>query len=134
MYINRIDKAEREMRTIVECARTMILTKNISPRLWAEAVNTAVYILNRCVSSISRENTPFELWTQQKSDLSHIRIFGSVAYTHITKKFRKKLDTKSKKCILVGYQGDSKNYRLFDPNTGKVIVSRDVIFNETIKI
>lgn len=37
-------RAEREMRTIVECARTMILAKNLSPRLWAEAINTVVYV------------------------------------------------------------------------------------------
>lgn len=125
-------RAEREMRTIVECARTMILAKNLSQRLWAEAVNTAVYILNRCVSSISNEKTPFELWTRQKPDLAHIRIFGSIAYAHIVKEFRKKFDAKSKKCIFVGYQGDSKNYRLYDLTSDRVITSRDVIFNETI--
>lgn len=88
--------------------------------------------INRCVSLMSREKTPFELWTLEKPDLSHIRIFGSIAYAHITKESRKKFDAKSKKCVLVGYQGDSKNYRLYDPSADKVIVSRDVIFNETI--
>lgn len=39
-------KAERENRTIVESARTMLQAKNMSVKLWAEAVNTAVYILN----------------------------------------------------------------------------------------
>lgn len=57
-------RAEREMRTIVECARTMLLAKNLPKRLWAKATHTAVYILNRCVSSMSHEKTPFELWTQ----------------------------------------------------------------------
>lgn len=125
-------RAEREMRTIVECARTMSLSRNVSHRLWAEAVHTAVYILNRCVSSMSKEKTPFQLWMRQKPDLGHIKIFGSIAYAHITKEFRKKFDAKSKKCIFVGYQGDSKNYRLYDSINDKVIVSRDVIFDETI--
>lgn len=119
------------MRTIVESARTMLLVKNLSNRLWAEAVNTAVYILNRCVSSLSHYMTPFELWTQQqKPNLVHIRIFGSIAYAHITKEFCKKFDAKSKRCILVGYQGDSKNYRLYNPSVDRIIISRDVIFNE----
>lgn len=87
-------RAEREMRTIVECARTMIIAKNLSHRLWAEAINTAVYILNRCVSSMSHEKTPYELWTCTKPDLSHVRIFGSIAYVHIVKELRKKFDAK----------------------------------------
>lgn len=123
-------QAEREMRTIVECARTMMLAKKVSHRLWAEAINTAAYILNRCVSSMSREKTPYELWTQHKPNLTHVRTFGSVAYAYVEKQFRKKFDEKSRRCILVGYQSDSKNYRLYDSKTDKVIISCDVIFNE----
>lgn len=120
-------RAEHEMRTIVECARTMLLAKNVPIRLWVEAIHIAVYILNRCVSSMSHEKTSFELWARQKPNLAHIRIFGSTAYAHITKEFRKKFGAKAKKYIFVGYQGNSKNYRLYDPNADKVIVSRDVI-------
>jgi len=40
------------------------------------------------------------------------------------------MDKKAKKYILVGYQGDSTNYRLYDPEEEKVI-SRNVIFDET---
>lgn len=40
-------RIEREMRTIVEAARTMIHSKHLSLKFWAEAVNTAVYVLNR---------------------------------------------------------------------------------------
>lgn len=47
------------------------------------------------------------------------------------KQFRKKLDDKAKKLILVGYQDESSNYRLYDPEKKTIIVSRDVTFNET---
>ncbi|EZA48751.1 Copia protein, partial [Ooceraea biroi] len=57
-------QVEREIRTVVECARTMLLAKKLSQRLWADAVHTAVYILNRCITSVSNEKTPFELWTR----------------------------------------------------------------------
>jgi len=123
-------RSEREIRTIVECARTMLLTKNLPTRLWAEATNTAVYILNRCISSQSRDITPFELWHNKKPDLSHIRRFGSDAFAHIPKEHRKKWDSKSNKLILVGYQSESTNYRLFDLLTNKIIVARDVVINE----
>lgn len=85
----RNGRAEREMRTIIESARTMLTAKNLSTKLWAEAVNTAVYILNRCLSFQTDNVTPFEIWYKGKSELSHIRIFGSDAYAHIPKEQRK---------------------------------------------
>lgn len=59
-----------------------------------------------------------------------MKIFGCEAYAHIPKQQRKKWDLKSKKLIFVGYHGDSKNYRLIDPETNRITISRDVNFNE----
>lgn len=125
-------KAERAIRTIFESARTMLRTKNLPKALWAEAMNTAVYILNRTTHS-SRENikTAFEEWTGRKPALGHVRVFGSTAYMHIPKQFRKKLDDKAKKVVLVGYQDESSNYRLYDLKKRSIVVSRDVVFNES---
>lgn len=46
------------------------------------------------------------------------------------KQFRKKLDPKAVKMILVGYQNESKNYQIYSLKINKVTVSRNVIFNE----
>jgi transposase InsO family protein len=55
-------KAERSMRTIVEAARTMLYSKNLPKNLWAEAVNTVVYVLNLTGNSGHEGKTPYELW------------------------------------------------------------------------
>lgn len=123
-------KPERANRTIVEAARTMLQAKNLPMYLWAEAVNTAVYLQNRTPSRMNPEKTPFELWHGEKPDVGHLKIFGSVAYVHVPRQFRNKWAAKSKKTIFVGYHGDSTNYRLFDENVKRVSVARDVIFNE----
>lgn len=123
-------KIERDNRTIVECARTMLHFTNLPRMLWAEAVNTAVYILNRITCTQTPGTTPYEIWTEKKQDLSQIRIFGSEAFVHVPNQLRNKLDPKAKKMILVGYQGDSTNYRLYDAKTRSVKVSRNVTFNE----
>jgi len=39
---------ERKNRTVVEMAKAMLHEKNLPYHLWAEAVHTAVYLLNRC--------------------------------------------------------------------------------------
>lgn len=47
--------------------------------------------------------TPYEVWTGNKPDLSHVRIFGSKAMPHILKEKRLKWDKKAKELVLVGY-------------------------------
>ena len=53
---------------------------------------------------------PHEKFYEKKSDLSHVRIFGSIAFVHIPDEKRQKLDPKSEKCILVGYSLKQKGY------------------------
>lgn len=122
-------RAEREMRT-VDSARTMLNERKLPIKLWAEAVNTAVYTLNRCPSSQTGSVTPFELWYKKKPDVSHIRIFGSDAYVYVPKEQRKKWDPKSKKLMLVGYHHESTNYRLFNSATNQIVIAKGVIINE----
>jgi len=124
-------RAERDNRTLVESARAMLHGKNLPTRLWEEAVNTACYILNRTPTSCNQGKSPYEMWTGKKPRLDHIRVFGSTAYVHVPTQLRKKWDKKSKKMILVGYQAESRNYRLYDPQTARITVSRDVIVHET---
>ncbi|KMQ86283.1 retrovirus-related pol polyprotein from transposon tnt 1-94 [Lasius niger] len=126
-------KSERENRSIVESGRTMLHAQNLPLCLWEEAMRTAVYTLNRTLYLKEFNATPYELWTGKKPDLGHLRVFGSTAYLHVPKIFRKKLDRKAKKYILVGYQNDSANYRLFDSKTKEIKVGRDVTFYETSK-
>ena len=59
-----------------------------------------------------------------------IRVFGCQAFVHVPKDERKKLDSKSKKCILLGYGTTTKGCSLYDPLKKRVLFSRDVIFNE----
>lgn len=121
-------RAERELRTIMESARSMLYAKDVALNLWAEAVHCAVYLLNRTSSSQTPGVSPYELWYGDKPSLQHVRIFGSVGYVHIAKEKRKKLDKKSVKMLLVGYEQE--NYRMYDKTTRKITISRDVKFDE----
>ena len=121
--------AERTMRTVVEAARSMLYNKQVPLQFWGEAVMCATYLLNRSLSSTNKV-TPFEIWYHRKPDVSHLRVFGSVAYAHVPDALRKKLDPKAVECRMVGYSETSKAYRLWNPNTRRVILSRDVIFQE----
>ena len=116
--------AERKNRTIVEMATSMMAEKNLPKEFWAEAVHTAVYILNRCPTKAVKNMTPFEAWYGFKPSVSHLKIFGCIAYAHIPAEKRSKFDEKSQKCIFVGYSSSSKAYRLYHVETKKLIESR----------
>ncbi|KAG6407721.1 hypothetical protein SASPL_130718 [Salvia splendens] len=69
--------------------------------------------------------------TQKKPVVDHLKIFGSIAYSHISTPNRDKFDEKSEKLIFVGYSDESKGYRLYHPIIQKLVVARDAIFDET---
>ncbi|KAL0289281.1 UNVERIFIED_CONTAM: Retrovirus-related Pol polyprotein from transposon TNT 1-94 [Sesamum angustifolium] len=92
--------SERKNRTVMEMARSMLQEKHLPKAFWAEAVYTAVYLLNR------------------------------ICYVHIPTEKRHKLEEKTEKGIFLGYSTQSKGYRIFNLKTKKLIISRDVEFDE----
>ncbi len=123
--------AERMNRTLVESARSMITHARLPNMYWAEAISTAVYLRNRMPTTAIKENkTPYELWCGRKPNVSHLRVFGCMAYAHVPDSERRKLDKKAEKLRFVGYSRTSKGYRLFDETKRKVVIRRDVKFNE----
>jgi hypothetical protein len=122
--------AERMNRTIVESARSMLFHLNTPTELWAEAVNTAVYLRNRSPTTALDGITPYESLFNRKPDVANLRVFGCVAFVHVPDNQRKKLDAKSRKAIFVGYPESTKGYKLYDPDSHSFIRSRDVVFLE----
>lgn len=74
--------------------------------------------------------TPEEAWNGRKSVADHFRIFGCIAYAHIPDEKRKKLDAKGEKCVFLGVSENSKAYKLLNPLNKKILISREVIFDE----
>jgi hypothetical protein len=66
----------------------------------------------------------------KKAKCFSLRVFGSIGYTHIPDQERSKLDDKSKRYIFIGYDSSSKGYKLYNPNSSKIVISRDVEFDE----
>jgi transposase InsO family protein len=124
--------AERKNCTLKEMANCMIQSKGLSLQYWAEAINCANYIVNRTPTKALKNITPEEAWTKIKPDVSHFRVFGSIAWAHIPDEKRKALQPKSEKCIFVGYSEDVKGYRLLQPHCNEIILRRDVKFDENL--
>ena len=101
-------------------------------RFWAEAISTVVYLKNRSPSKVLNK-APFEVWHGRKPKVNHFRVFGSDAYAHIPKEERAKFNSKTRKCVLLGYGNVTKGYRLYDLAQKRIIHSRDVQFNEVAR-
>lgn len=124
--------AERANRTLVEMARYMLIQSKLSKSLWAEAINTAVFIRNRCPSKQLTETTPIEMWSNKKPYVEFMRIFGSKVIALNKGPRLNKFEAKGELYLLVGYSDESKIYRLWKPGTRKVIKRRDVRFDEKL--
>ena len=111
----------------------MMAQAGLSECYCAEVVATAAYLRNRTPTrSLREKTTPYEKWYGRKPDLSHLRVFGCMAYAYIPDSNRKgKLSKKAEKLRFIGCSLQRKGYRLIDENTSKVIIRRDVIFNES---
>ena len=121
--------AERRNRTILDMARCMVKHRNLPKSFWGEAVNTAVYVLNRCPTKKLKDKVPEEVWSGKKPSVSHFKVFGALCHKHVPDAKRKKLDDKSEAMILVGYHATGA-YKLYNPKTKKMTFSRDVIVDE----
>jgi hypothetical protein len=79
---------------------------------------------------LDRPATPYELLYGKKPDVSYLRVFGATAYVLVPKELRRKLDPVSQKGVMVGYATDSKAYRVLLNDGRKVVIGRDVVFDE----
>jgi hypothetical protein len=118
-----------------ETTWALLTAANAPPRYWTDAVTTAVYLLNRMSSRVLNFNTPLQALAHHVSLLSILmlppKIFGCVAYVHLHKNQRTKLDPCVVRCIFLGYAQHKKGYRCYDPATRRLYVTMDVTFLET---
>jgi hypothetical protein len=127
--------AERKNRQILEVVRASLFGMHMPRYYWGEAAKSAVYLINRTLSRVIDFQTPQQRM-QSLLSTPHLpnlepRVFGCIAYVHIPKVLRTKLDPCATRCVFVGYSDLQKGYRCYDPHTQKLHVTLDVSFRET---
>lgn len=122
--------AERKNRTIMNSVRSMMFEKKVPKSFWPEGIQWAVYVLNRCPTVALKNKTPEEAWSGKKPSVAHFKIFGCVCHRHIPDAMRTKLESKSASGVFLGIGDETKGYRIYDPIANKIVLSRDVVFEE----
>jgi hypothetical protein len=121
---------ERRNQTVLGMAQCMLKSMGIPGRFWGEAVTTTVFVLNGAPTRALEDKTPYEAWYGHKPAVHFLRTFGCVAHVKVAGGHLRKLDDRSTPMVLIGYEPGTKAYRLYNPVTDRVHVSRDVVFEE----
>jgi hypothetical protein len=122
---------ERKNRTLIDMARMMLGEFKTLERFWSEAVNTAYHAINRLYLHRLLKKTSYELLTGNKPNVSYFHVFGSKCYILVKKGRHSKFAPKAVEGFLLGYDSNTKAYRVFNKSSGLVEVSSDVVFDET---
>ncbi|GJR79759.1 retrovirus-related pol polyprotein from transposon TNT 1-94 [Tanacetum coccineum] len=121
---------ERQNRTLVEAAWTMLIFSKAPLFLWAEAMATACYTQNRSLIHTLHNKTPYELVHDKKLDLSFLRIFGALCYPTNDSADLGKLKAKADIRFFVGYAPNRKGYRIYNKRTQQIMETIHVTFDE----
>ena len=124
--------AERMNRTLLEKVRCLLSNAGLGKEFWAEAVTYAGHLINRLPTAANEGKTPMEVWSgKPATDYHYLHIFGCPAYFHVRES---KLDPRAKKAVFLGFNDGVKGFRLWCPDVRKVVVSRDVTFDEAVMV
>lgn len=123
---------ERLIQIIVERARAQIVYFALLLKLWAESLNTMIYLRIWSLSSVVLDKviTLFQAWYQ--SDLlaiDHIQIFGFIVYVFNKAKPKPKLVSKTWTEFLIAYERHHL-YRIYNPKQKAVYIRRNIIFDK----
>ncbi|GKD72722.1 retrovirus-related pol polyprotein from transposon TNT 1-94, partial [Tanacetum coccineum] len=112
---------ERQNRTLVEAARTMLIFSKALMFLWAEAVATVCYTQNRTLIYTCHNKTSYDLVHDKKSDLSFFQVFGALCYPTNDSEDLGKLQPTADIGIFVGYAPSKKGYRIYNKRTRRIM-------------
>ncbi|GJT68839.1 retrovirus-related pol polyprotein from transposon TNT 1-94 [Tanacetum coccineum] len=121
---------ERQNRTLIEAAHTMLIYAKAPLFLWAETVAIACYTQNRSMIHRRHGKTPYKLLHDKPPDLSYLHVFGALCYPMNDSKNLGKLQPKADIGIFIGYAPTKKAFRIYNRRTRRIIETIHVDFDE----
>ena len=123
--------AERKRRHVIETALSLMKQASMPHKFWDEAACTMVYLINRMPTPILKYQSMYCLLFSQEPDYSFLHNFGCACYPYLRHYAMSKLDSRSERCVFLGYSAFHHGYRCLSMSSGRIFISRDVVFTET---
>ncbi|RWR76373.1 putative polyprotein [Cinnamomum micranthum f. kanehirae] len=124
--------AERKHCHIVEMGLTLLATSHMPLQYWVEAFNTAGFLINRLPTKVLNNKSPWECLFNRSPNYCFLHTFGCLCFPWLRPYNKNKLEFRSRPCVFLGYSLNHIGYRCLDIDTGRVFLSRHVVFNERI--
>jgi hypothetical protein len=119
-------------RHIVEMGLSLLSHASMPLKFWDETFATTTYLINRLPSHVINFSSPFEKLFGSTLGYAWLKVFGCAYWPHFRPYNTRKLEFSSNKCVFLGYSSCHKGYKCLDVATGRVYISRDVVFDESV--
>lgn len=120
-------------KKLLNMTKGMIKESSIPANLWADALVTACYVINKCPSIAMYGQIPEELWTGRKVHTKHLRVFGCKAWVTLDSVVTfGDLDLNATEFVFIGYSNDINSYKLWERNKNVFFIAENVNFDESI--
>ena len=123
---------ERKNRTLQEMARAMLCGNSVPSGFWAEAIDTACYVINQVYVKPKTKTTPYQILKGKTPNLSHMHVFDCLCYILNDKEHLGKFEAKSDAGMFLGYSTNSSAYRVYNQHTKFIGDNLNVVFDDSI--
>jgi hypothetical protein len=123
---------EMKHRHLIDITLALLATSSLPKNFWDEACLTSCYIINRLPTPLLKNLSPFKKLFSQVPDYKFLKVFGCPCFPNLRAYNSHKFSLHSKPCVFLGYSTLHKGYKCYHSETGRIYVSRDVIFHEDV--
>jgi hypothetical protein len=121
---------ERKHRHVVETGLSLLSHAHMPLCFWDDAFQTACYLINRLPTPVLQNKSPFEKLFKSVPDYLFLKTFGCACWPNLRPYNSHKLQPRSLQCVFLGYSLLHHGYKCLHIPTGRLYISRDVIFLE----
>jgi hypothetical protein len=123
---------ERKYRHLIDTTLALLAASSLPKKFWDEACLTSCYLINRLPTLLLKNLSPFEKLFSQVPDYKFLKVFGCACFPNLCAYNSHKFSLRSKPCVFLGYSTLHKGYKCYHIETGRIYISRDVIFHEDV--